>query len=181
MTENTNAPDATDPTPASAQSTSAPPSGRWVYVTDSPKAPSSGLRVAAGIAAIVLGLFSSIPAIIRAVHIAALADYLQRTNMWGIFFWPVVNTYALIATATAAVVAGIFLLTRHRGRRPAAPIVVAVIAVLAMVVIPGSISRDVVGFIGAYALAVATLVLSLLALVAAHKVARSSGLQDRGL
>lgn len=143
-----------------------------MYVTTAPKLPSSGLRIAAGIVAIVLGLFASIASGIQAARIAAVYAFAQRNNVQGVFAWSIITTYTLMAAAVVCFVAGIVLITKRRSTKRAAPAVVGAAAAVALIAMPGSISHDVPVFVVSIILAISVVVLTVLELIT-RRVLRS--------
>lgn len=94
------------------------PAGQWVPAAP-PRPKSSGFRIAAGIIAIVQGLFLFVPAIAIVVH---------AFN----FVYPAAFVMAVLALAAAIgnLTAGIVLLVKHRDRHRTTPVAVLAFAAL---------------------------------------------------
>ena len=104
--------------------------GQWIYQPLTPRAASSGLRIAGGVISIASGLWSSMPAF----GSIALASYTFSSSGGPTYFGviSVVTAIVLVSCVLGSITAGIVLLARHRSRAKAAPISVAVFAALTL-------------------------------------------------
>jgi hypothetical protein len=152
------------------------PPGQWVFVPGlaaTPKPPLSGLRIAAGIAAIVLGVWGVLPAYFQWVHNADFVGFFEEYDLMGVYYWTMFNAALLIACSVGSAASGIVLLAKSRSRKRIVPIVVGAIAALELVPLL-TLREAVVVEVISYLLIATIVVLAVLSLVLESKKWRTA-------